>query len=265
MGKCFFDHQPIHQLGLKEFNDSFRWRKVSMIFQETSAALNPVLTVGKQFTEVLTKLGKPVDYGAKLLAECGLADPASIYDSYAHELSGGMKQRIMIALALIGDPELLIADEPTTATDATVQAQILALLLKIQQARGMSIIFISHNLKLISQMCHYAYVMYCGRFVESGPPQTLMVQPRHPYTRGLVDSQLSLATVPRAKLKSIPGSVAPIQNWHQGCTFADRCTRALPDCLTKIPELSPVSGEHLAACFNQLPHLAPADDLAAKS
>ncbi|MBL0691754.1 MAG: ABC transporter ATP-binding protein [SAR324 cluster bacterium] len=248
-GEIFFKGEPLHLMGHKEFNHKFRWREASMIFQESSAAINPVVKIGKQFAGVLKRVQADFTKAKYLLKECGLPDGDRILNSYPHELSGGMKQRVMIAMSLAGNPDLLVADEPTTATDATVQTQILDLLLEIQAKRGMSIIFISHDFRLIKKMCRYVHVMYCGKIVETQLTDELLKQPQHHYTKGLIDSRLSLKVAPKSRLTSIKGVVPPIEKWHKGCSFFERCEFSSPKCKLEEPPCVTTSDKARLACW----------------
>ena len=233
-----------------------RGDQLSMIFQEPMSALNPVMTVGKQVREAILLHNRVPRREAQaravsLLERVGIPDPAERYRSYPHQLSGGMRQRVMIAMAIASDPLLLIADEPTTALDVTIQAQIVGLLKALQQETGMSVLLITHDLGLVAEVADRVAVMYAGRLVETAPVTMLFRQPRHPYTRGLI----GCVPQPRAKaerLETIPGSVPPPERWPAGCRFAARCARRLAQCDTELPPLTALGNEHRVACFN--PH-----------
>jgi len=216
-----------------------RGRRMAMIFQEPMLSLNPVMTIGAQISEVLTgHLGLSGDAAAvrtvELLQSVGIADPARRIDEYPFQLSGGMKQRVMIAMALAGEPELLIADEPTTALDVTIQAQVLDLLRKLQQERGMSLLLITHDLGVVANMAHHVAVMYAGQVVESGTCAQVLRQPRHPYTRLLLTA-LPEVTGPDQRLATIPGQVPPLEGGLTGCRFAPRCAWVEETCRTQAP------------------------------
>jgi len=211
-----------------------RGRRISMIFQEPMTALDPVFTVGEQIAETLrTHTGcspkEARDRAIEALTQVGIPLPKQRADEYPHQLSGGMRQRVMIAIALACEPSLLIADEPTTALDVTIQAQIIDLLLKLVQARGTSLIFISHNLGVVAQCCTRMVTMYAGQVVETGEVDEVLEHPLHPYTSGLLRSMPSLARQ-GTRLASIGGRVPPPDEMPTGCHFQPRCAHALPAC-----------------------------------
>lgn len=229
---------------------SARGAEVSYIFQEPSTSLNPVFTVGWQIAEAL-RLHRPDTDAEKevidLLRMVGIPDPARRAGAYPHELSGGMQQRIMIAMALACRPSLLIADEPTTALDVTIQAQILELLGSLQKELGMSVLLITHNLGIVADVADKVYVMYAGQIVESGPAADVISRPRHPYTAGL------LAAVPKlsgagGKLTGIPGTVPNLRRVPSGCRFAERCSYADSRCRESVPDLE-MYGSRSVRCF----------------
>lgn len=233
-----------------------RGREITMIFQDPMSALNPVRTVANQIVEGL-KINEeqPTNRVAlrkraiRIMQQVGIPDPEIYLKCYPHELSGGLNQRVMIAMMLAGDPHLLIADEPTTALDVTVQAQILNLLASLRQERGMSIIIITHNLGVVVETCDRVSVMYCGRIVESGPVREIFRTPRHPYTYGLLVA-LPRIDRPLKELVPIQGQVPMLYALPPGCAFAPRCPRATDACARSIPSLS---GDHRkVACFNPM-------------
>jgi peptide/nickel transport system ATP-binding protein len=222
-----------------------RGGEVAMVFQEPMTSLNPVFTIGNQILEAV-ELHRRLDGKAaraemlRLLEEVGIPDPAAGAVSYPHQLSGGMRQRAMIAMSLAGEPSLLVADEPTTALDVTIEAQILQLLKNLQAERGMGLLLISHDLSVVSRVCQRIVVLYGGRVVEAGPTREILEGPKHPYTRGLVGSRLSLDDR-RRQLRPIAGEVPEATHWPEGCRFHPRCPEVFDRCRREEPELLPVT------------------------
>jgi peptide/nickel transport system ATP-binding protein len=236
-----------------------RGNDIAMVFQEPMTSLNPVYTIGEQIAEpVRIHKGKSrrqaMADAVRLLADVGIPDPERRARQYPHELSGGMRQRATIAMALACDPTLLIADEPTTALDVTIQAQILDLLKRLQKERGMGILFVTHNLGVVAEVADRVAVMYAGRIVETGTVADVFARPRHPYTLGLMASvpklgEMAALKAAGAPLPMIPGSVPSLINLPQGCSFAPRCKFAIEDCLLAVPPLFEVGNGQMARCI----------------
>lgn len=247
-GKILFKGTDILTLTLPQLRD-FRGREISMIFQEPSAALNPLLPVGKQMHELFEyhrAADRPAERIREILNRVGFPDPDRILNSYPHELSGGMLQRIMIAMAVVLRPSLIIADEPTTALDVTVQAQIMELLYEMQQAAGTSVLLITHNLCLIAQYAKRIAIMYAGRIVESGECGVFLDKPLHPYSQGLLRALPDLRS-DDPTLFPIPGQVPQPIDYASGCRFIDRCPHAFAPCKNKPPLFS--AQNRLVACY----------------
>ncbi|MCA3390552.1 MAG: ABC transporter ATP-binding protein [Roseomonas sp.] len=232
-----------------------RGKRIAMIFQDPAATLNPVLTIGQQMAMAVQAHGGGGDgaalaLAARSLARVGIPDAATRLNAYPHEFSGGMRQRVAIAIALLHEPELIIADEPTTALDVSIQAQILAEMKTLAQESGTALIWISHDLAIVSSLAHRVIVLYLGRIVEFGPVADVLRAPLHPYTRGLLDSLPAMAE-PGQKLRQIPGSTPSPLNVTPGCPFAPRCAHADDLCKSEPP---PVGDQrHGAFCHHPLP------------
>lgn len=239
-GEVFLEGQDLLKLS-SEARRKLRGSKLGMIFQEPMTSLNPVMKIGRQITEGIllhTSVSKrqAKQQAIALLRETGLPRAEAIAEEYPHQLSGGQRQRVMIAMALACRPKILIADEPTTALDVTIQAQILQLMRELKEKSGTSILFVTHNLGVVAEMCQKVLVMYCGRVVEYADVEALFEEPRHPYTRGLMAAipQLGIHT---RELEAIPGNVPNPRYMPPGCKFAPRCKHAMPICEEQEPEL----------------------------
>jgi oligopeptide/dipeptide ABC transporter ATP-binding protein len=233
--------------------ESLRGSKIAMIFQDPSTALNPVFTIGSQIERVIRQhmqinLREARQKVRSLLMAVGLPDVERILGSYSHQLSGGMQQRVMIAMALSCSPRLLIADEPTTSLDVTIQAQILKLLRELQKKFNVSVILITHNLGVIAQTCDRLAVLYGGRVAESGSTRELFTHPQHPYTRGLMNAIPHPGTRGR-KMATIPGTVPTNPGAMSGCPFAPRCEFVMQRCSQEVPRLYTLGEDHSSACF----------------
>jgi peptide/nickel transport system ATP-binding protein len=230
-----------------------RGRRIGMIFQNPSSHLDPIMSIGKQIGETL-KVHKQIttqearSLAVELLRQVGIPDPQNRVDNYPFEFSGGMRQRAMIALALACDPDLLIADEPTTALDVTIQAQILRLLLDLRDRRGLGAILITHDLAVVAQTCDRVAVMYAGRLCESGPKREVLKAPRHPYTRKLIACQPSAGIGNGGSFANIPGQPPSVTSYPLGCRFHPRCEKAMARCSHEVPEAVTIDRRHIVAC-----------------
>jgi peptide/nickel transport system ATP-binding protein len=233
-----------------------RGRRIAMIFQEPATSLNPVLTVGRQICEVLERHLGLAGVAARqralgLLDSVGMPDAARRLEEYPFQLSGGLKQRVMIAIALAAEPELLIADEPTTALDVTIQAQILDLLGELKSRMGMAVMLITHAMGVIAETAQRVVVMYAGKVVEEAPVRDLFASPRHPYTQGLIRSipRIDTAIIKKIRLEAIAGTVPSLLEPAPGCRFAPRCRYARAECSLDTPALREIVSGHKVACF----------------
>ncbi len=254
-GRIVIDGLDITRMKESEIRRKVRWQKISMIFQGAANALNPVYTVGFQIAEPLMlhkgySKKEALERARELLKMVGL--PPSYADLYPHQLSGGQKQRVVIAMALALNPPIVIADEPTTALDVVVQAQILNLLKRLKKQLGMSMIFISHDLSVIAEMADKVAVMYAGHIVEYGPADRIFREPLHPYTRALLEAIPRLHG-PKSKLRYIPGSPPDLRNPPRGCRFEPRCMAKRPGvekrCRSEVPPLVEVEKGHYVRCW----------------
>ncbi len=251
-GEVIFQGHNLLDASKKEMLD-IRGDKMSMIFQEPMSSLNPSMRIDKQMIEGI-RLHTPLTKAearkkaADILSQVGIPDPQRVLKNYPHQLSGGMRQRVMIAMAMSCEPDLLIADEPTTALDVTIQAQILELMKKIQQDKGMSILLITHDLGVVAEMCSRVIVMYAGKIVEEAPVEILFANPTHPYTQGLIASVPKLGSGVKV-LPSIPGSVPDLSAMPKGCRFAPRCKYATEKCHQEQPELLSVGEKQKCRCW----------------
>jgi len=261
-GQVLFEGEDLLRMPIEKLR-RVRGRRIAMIFQEPMTSLNPVFTVGNQIEESLV-IHTALDAkqrrarSLELLELVGVPAPARRLDDYPHQLSGGLRQRVMIAMALACDPAVLIADEPTTALDVTIQAQILELLDSLKRRLGMAVLLITHDLGIVAQSAQRAAVLYAGRVVETGGALELLHSPRHPYTRGLVAALPGAQSLHRAPLHAIPGTVPDLAHRPRGCAFRERCPRASALCVEADPKLEVVGDRRLAACHHPLP-IEPAE------
>ncbi len=256
-GEVWLDGRRIDHLGARDL-EKVRGRDIGMVFQDPLTSLDPLFTIGDQLVETIrTHLPlsptRARQRAVELLQEVGIPSPQERMGFYPHQFSGGMRQRIVIALAVSAGPRLLIADEPTTALDVSVQAQIISLLRRMCRERGMSVLLITHDMGVVAQLADRVAVMYAGRIVEMGPVAKVIAEPRHPYAASLMSSIPSVASK-RARLKQIPGAMPRLDTIPAGCAFNPRCGRATDVCRTTLPPLEPEEGRHVA-CWH--PNSAP--------
>ncbi len=252
-GEIFFQDRDLLKLDDVDIRE-VRGQKIAMVFQEPMTSLNPVLTIGLQLTETITQhldvTQEAADLRAKeLLRLVGISDPDRRLEQYPHHLSGGMRQRVMIAMALSCEPDLIIADEPTTALDVTIQAQILELMRDLSRRLGVALIIITHNLGVVARYANRVNVMYAGKIVESGDAKEIYHNPRHPYTVGLLASVPRLDQPRGAKLVPIVGQPPDLARLDDGCPFRPRCRFAVERCELENPGLTTIEGDHQAACW----------------
>ena len=250
-GSICIDGKELLTLTEKQMQ-AIRGNRISMIFQEPMTSLNPVFTIGNQLAETFVRhqgmsMKKAMEKAVELLEMVHIPEPAQRVKEFPHQLSGGMRQRVMIAMALACRPELLIADEPTTALDVTIQAQILDLMRNLQKDMGTAIAFITHDLGVVSEMCDRVIVLYCGEMMEEASNEEIFNNPQHPYTSGL------MSTLPKfdqpGKLPTIPGTVPPSGRYPEGCVFAPRCPYATEQCHAEKPPRVDLGNEHYVRCF----------------
>ncbi len=252
-GTIRFNGHQVDQMTEREFR-KMRGNEVSIIFQDPMTSLNPVYTIGNQIMEVIRlhtdkTPEQAKDRARELLELVGINEPEKRLKQYPHELSGGMRQRVMIAIALACEPKLLIADEPTTALDVTIQAQILELMQELRKKLGMSIIMITHDLGVVASMCERIAVMYAGHIVEYGTTDEIFYEPSHEYTKGLINSIPKLTTEESERLVPIEGQPVDLLNPPEGCPFAPRCENCMKICLSKMPPRTQLSDTHYSHCW----------------
>jgi oligopeptide/dipeptide ABC transporter ATP-binding protein len=251
-GEVLFDGVDLVSLDAASM-ERFRGDRIAMIFQDPMTALNPLFTVATHLIDVQRRRNpglsrqEALARAEAMLVTVGIPDPALRLRAYPHQLSGGMRQRVMIAMALLAQPDLLLADEPTTALDATVEAQIVALFDKLRQDFAGSIVFISHHLGLVAELCDDLAVMYGGVVVETGPVEAVLARPKHPYTKALLDCEIE--DDDQGRLVSIPGEVPDPVSDLKACVFAPRCAHAAPPCREAVPPLTPLGSGRASACL----------------
>lgn len=252
-GEILLDGEDLLKKTKREMDD-IRGNKVSMIFQEPMTSLNPVYTIGKQVSEAIltheTNVSKEEakQRAIEIFRKVGIPEPEKRYSVYPHQLSGGLRQRVMIGMAMVCNPQLMIADEPTTALDVTIEAQILYLMNQLQKEQGTAIVMITHNLGVVAESCDYVYVMYAGKIMEEAPVRELFKNPMHPYTYGLMNS-IPKMTETKEHLYTIKGLVPNLLHLPQGCRFCPRCDKAMKICTMYQPDLYETDDGHKVRCF----------------
>jgi oligopeptide/dipeptide ABC transporter ATP-binding protein len=254
-GSIKFQGKDLLQLSDAEMRD-IRGKDIGMVFQEPMTSLNPVLTIGRQLTETLEEhLGMTgqaaEDRALEMLGLVGISEPERRLKQYPHHLSGGMRQRVMIAMALMCEPKLIIADEPTTALDVTIQAQILELMKELTRRLGVALIVITHNLGVVARYADRVNVMYAGKIIESGTAHEIYHNPHHPYTLALLKSVPRMDQPRKAKLDPVEGQPPDLTRLDEGCAFRPRCSFAVKKCETAFPPLESIKGPHIVACWEQ--------------
>lgn len=252
-GEVLLDGRDVLRLSDRELNH-IRGRRISMVFQDPMTSLNPVIRVSDQLMAPMMRHLKLSKQEARaraieLLGQVGIPAPELRVDAYPHEMSGGMRQRVLIALALSCRPDIILADEPTTALDVTIQAQIIALLKELAEKAGTSVIFVTHDLGLVARFAQTVAVMYAGRVVEYGPVREIYNNPQHPYTRGLLASIPTVTGEKAERLVQVPGAPPDLRDMSEGCAFAPRCNAVVARCTREGPTLAPRAPGHLAACW----------------
>jgi oligopeptide/dipeptide ABC transporter ATP-binding protein len=255
-GRICFDGQELNAGDETAFR-ALRGSRIGYIPQDPMSALNPVFTVGNQLAEAVLlhhdlSRRSAWERSAELLSQVGIATAASRLKAYPHQLSGGQRQRVLIAMALAGDPELIVADEPTTALDVTVQAQVLQLLAELQDSRGMALLLVTHDLAVVSEVCDQVTILYAGNCAESGPARAVLNAPHHPYTRALLRSMPGHQPAGQERLNTILGQVPSVGYWPSGCRFRDRCSRAEIRCAKERPEMLESASNRFTACHFSL-------------
>ena len=250
-GQIIFDGKDITHYTDKQMQE-IRGSQIGIIFQDAMTSLNPTMKIGRQITESILRHQKVNKAEAKekaleLLVQVGINNPEKRYHQYIHNLSGGMRQRVMIAMGMVCNPRLMIADEPTTALDVTIQAQILDIMRRLKGSSG-SLMLITHNLGIVAEICEEVVVMYAGRAIERGTLKAIFDNPLHPYTQGLMASVPTMRSE-KKPLYTIPGTVPTVYDFKEGCRFADRCQHCTEECRTKIPPVKRVGEDHIVQCW----------------